>query len=133
MSDQVKADELAKRYRLLRTFKAKVQEELDEKIGKVKAAMDAIENEMMTFLNQTGQDSAKTADGTFCKKTTTSAKVADRDVFLHFVMEQEATNFLTDHVSSTAVNEYIAEHKVLPPGIDVVKKVSISVTAPKTR
>ena len=129
MNDQTKADELAAKYRALRTLKQKC--EADTK--KVTAAMDIMSDRMLTFLNQTGQESAKTADGTFCKKTTTSAKVADRDVFLHYVMENEAIQFLTDHISSTAVNEFIAVHNAVPPGVDVVKKVTISVTSPKTR
>ena len=95
--------------------------------------MDEIEAEMMTFLNQTGQESSKTAAGTFFKKTTTSAKVADRDIFIAFVMEHDATNFLENRVNKTAVEEYIAEHGELPPGIDVTRITSVSVNRPAKR
>lgn len=133
MNNQTQADNLSAKYIALRDFKDKIKTEMDEKLGKISAAMDKIENEMLTFLNQTGQESAKTASGTFFRKTTVSAKVADRDIFLQFVMQNEATNFLESRVNKTAVEEYVAENGVLPPGVDVTKVVSVGVNRPKSR
>lgn len=130
---QTKADDMARRYVSLRDFKATVKAESDEKLGKVTAAMDEIESEMMTFLNQTGQESANTKSGTFFKKTATKSKVADRDMFMHFVIDGGHINFLTNHVSAEAVADYIAVHGVVPPGCDVTREVTISVNRPKTR
>jgi hypothetical protein len=131
--DEEKEDVLVARYIKLRTLKEKAKAEYDEKVGKVEAIMADIEGQLMTFLNQTGLESANTKAGTFFKRTTTSAKVADRDVFLRFVMENDALNFLESRVSKTAVEEYIAEHKTVPPGVDVVRATAISVNRPKTR
>ena len=133
MDLQTKADTMAGRYVALRDFKSKIKAELDEKIGKIDAALGTTEAEMMTFLNQTGQESANTKSGMFFKKTTTKSKVADRDVFLQFVIDGGHINFLTNHVSADAVSEYIGEHKTVPPGIDVTREVTISVNRPKTR
>lgn len=133
MTDTTRADQLTAKYIALRDFKDRVSTEMKEKLAKVTLAMDKLEAEMMTFLNQSGQESAKTESGTFFKKSTTSAKVADRDVFIQFVMSEEATNFLESRVNKTAVDEYIAEHGKLPPGVDVTKVVSISVNRPKSR
>ena len=133
MDLQTKADTMAGRYVALRDFKSKIKAELDEKIGKIDAALGTTEAEMMTFLNQTGQESANTKSGTFFKKTTTKSKVADRDVFLQFVIDGGHINFLTNHVSADAVSEYIGEHKTVPPGISCDREVVISVNRPKTR
>lgn len=133
MSDQTRADELTAKYIKLRDFHAKKKAEFDEQLSKITEKMDQIEGEMMTFLNQTGQESSKCASGTFFKKTNTSARVADRDIFLQFVLKHDALNFLENRVSKTAVEEYIAEHKELPPGIDVTRVVSVGVNRPKTR
>ena len=135
MSDEntFRADQLTAQYIALRDFKSKVKAEMDGKMSKIDAAMDAIEAKMMAFLSDTGQDSAKTGSGTFFKKTTTSAKVADRDIFLEFVFHEDAKNFLENRVNKTAVEEYISEHKKLPPGIDVTRVVSVEVHRPKTR
>ena len=133
MTDQVRADELAAKYIKLREFHDVISRESKDKLGKIKSAMDELESEMMTFLNQSGQESSNTKSGTFFKRTSTSATVADRDVFLQFVWDNDAKNFLENRVNKTAVDEYIAEHDLLPPGVDVVRKVAISVNRPKTR
>lgn len=133
MTDPTRADRLTAKYIALRDFKERVDSEAKEKLAKIKLAMDTIEAEMLTFLNQSGQESAKTESGTFFKKMGTSAKVVDRDIFLTFVMDHEATNFLENRVNKTAVDEYIAEHGTLPPGIDVTKVVTVSVNRPKSR
>lgn len=133
MNNHVRADELTAKYIALRDFKDKVSAELKEKLDRVDSALSEIESSMMTFLNQTGQESCKTEKGTFFKKTSTSAKVADRDVFLHFVMENEAINFLENRVNKIAVEEYITEHGEVPPGVDVLRVVQVSVHRPKTR
>lgn len=133
MSNQVKADELTAKYIRLRDFKAAVESESKEKLARIKEHLDTIEAEMMTFLNATGQESCKTALGTFFKKTSQTAKVADRDAFLAYVMEHEAIQFLTNHVSADAVKEFVAEHGTVPPGVDVVLVTSVSVNRPKAR
>ncbi|MGB8344038.1 MAG: hypothetical protein WCD86_04090 [Ktedonobacteraceae bacterium] len=133
MTDPTRADKLTAKYIELRDFKTKFKAEYDAREARITGRMDEIEAEMMTFLNQTGQESSKTAAGTFFKKTTTSAKVADRDFFIEFVMEHNATNFIENRCNKTAVEEYIAEHGTLPPGIDVTRITSISVNRPAKR
>lgn len=133
MSEIHRIDPLVERYVKLRDLKAKIKAEYDEKVGKLDEAMEKIESDLMSFLNQTGLETANSKFGTFFKRTTTSAKVADRDVFLHFVVEHDALNFLESRVNKTAVEEYIAENGALPPGVDVVRKVEISVNRPKNR
>lgn len=132
-NEQTRADELTAKYIKLRDFHAKKKAEFDEQLGKITALMDQIEGEMMTFLNQTGQESSKCASGTFFKKSNTSARVADRDIFLQFVLQHDALNFIENRVNKTAVEEYIAEHGALPPGIDVTRTVSVGVNRPKSR
>jgi len=133
MTDQVRADELTAKYIALRDFKAKFKAEYEAKVERITNRMDEIEAEMMGFLNATGQDSAKTASGTFFKKTSTNSKVADRDAFLSFVLENRAINFLENRVNNTAVTEYIETHGSLPPGVDVTRVVSVSVNRPAKR
>lgn len=134
MSDVVlKADDVAEEYIKIRDAKSKYVKESDEKIARFDAALDKRELWMMTFLNNTGQESAKTAAGTFFKKTSTKVSVADRDVYLPWMIENNLTHFITAHVSKSAVDEYIAEHDQVPPGLNVVRITSISVTRPQHR
>ena len=123
----------AARYIKLRDFKEAKEKEMKENIAKVVAAMDSIEAEFMTFLNQTGQESAKTASGTFFKRVTTKCSVGDWDTAFAFIQEHELYHMLNRAVNKTAVEAYIDEHKEVPPGVNVSREVAISVTRPKTR
>ena len=133
MTDPTRADKLTAKYIGLRDFKAKFEAMHEAKVARITNKMDEIEIDMMTFLNQTGQESSKTAAGTFFKKTTTSAKVADWEVTLPFIQENELWNMLERRVNKTAVEEYISEHGTIPPGIDVTRITSVSVNRPAKR
>lgn len=128
-----KVDGLVEKYVKLRDFKEAKEREMKENLSKVTAVMDQIEAELMTFLNQTGQESGNTAAGTFFKRTTTSCKVADWDTTLPFIKEHDLWNMLEQRVNKTAVAEYIELYKEVPPGISVMREVKISVNRPKTR
>jgi len=132
MSDDVQVDKLVEKYIALRDFKAKVANEYKEKEAKIVEAMDDIERKLLSFLVKTGQESANTKAGSFYKRVTTTAKVADRDIFLRFVVDTDNLQFLESRVNKTAVEQYIAEHGTVPPGVDVVRAVAISVNRPKT-
>ena len=133
MSIQEQADVLAEKYIKARDFLKKLKDDHKDKEAKVSAVIDDLEMRMMTFLNDTGQQSSNTKSGTFFKRTTQTAKVADRDVFLTFVIDNDMRQMLESRVSSTAVAEYVQENGILPPGVDVTQVTSISVNRPKTR
>ena len=123
----------AETYVKLRNFKEKYESEMKANVAKVKAEMDRIEGKMMTFLNNTGLESANTKSGTFFKRTTTSCKVSDWDSTLPFIQEHGLWNMLEQRVSNTAVAEYIELNKEVPPGLSITREVAISVNRPKIR
>lgn len=133
MTNDTKADEITAKYISLRDFKEKVDSEYKAKLAKVNEAMEKIETEMLTFLRETGQESSKTKSGTFFLRTSTSARVADWDVALKFIMDNDMTNMLEKRVNKTAVEEYISVHGEVPPGVDITRKVDVSVNRPKAR
>lgn len=126
-------DEIAAKYIKLRDFKAAVNAELKEKAAKITEAMDALEGQIMTFLNQTGQDSAKTPSGTVFKKTTTKVSIADWPSVLKFIQENDLDNMYYRNVSKEAVEAYIEENHEVPPGLNITREISISVNRPSAR
>lgn len=133
MTEAIKVDALVEKYVKLRDFKEAQERDMKEKVAKVKEIMDGIEGELMTFLNQTGQESANTKAGTFFKRTTTKCSVADWDVIFEFMQKNDLFNFLNHAVNKTAVEEYIGLNNAVPPGVNVTREVAISVNRPKTR
>lgn len=123
----LKIDELTKKYMRLREIKAVYDKEYKEKTAKVKEGMQKIENIMLQFFEETGQNSAKTDFGTPYVTLRESYSVADRDSYLAWVQENEAWEFLESRVSKSAVDAYKEEHGELPPGINysAERKVNI--------
>ena len=126
-------DDIAAKYIKLRDFKDQINAESKEKVAKIKDLMDGMEAQIMTFLNQTGQDSAKTPSGTVFKKTTTKVSVADWDVVLKFMKENDMDTMYYRNVSKEAVEAYIEEVNEVPPGLNITREVSISVNRPSKR
>jgi hypothetical protein len=120
-------------YIKLREFKARRAAVAAAEASEITAQMEIIETQLMTFLNQTGQRGGNTESGTFFKKVLTTSKVADRDVFMQFVKEEDMFNFLESRVNNTAVNEYIEANKRVPPGVSVARIEKLSINRPKTR
>lgn len=133
VSEIHRIDPLVEKYIKLRDLKGKIKAEYDEKVEKVDSALDTIEADLMTFLNQTGLETANSKFGTFFKKTTSSSRVVDRDAFLHFVIEHDALHFLESKANATAVNAYVEETGTVPPGVDLTRRVTISVNRPKSK
>jgi hypothetical protein len=77
--------------------------------------------------HEQGIESARTKYGTAFKTKVGFASVADRDVFFHWVMDNNAQEFLESRCSKTAVQQYIAEHSDLPPGINWREEIRIRV------
>ena len=129
----MKVDAVVEKYVKLRDFESAITAEFKKRKALIEQEMDRLEVELMTFLNTTGQESANTKEGTFYKKMSMSAKVEDRDMFMKFVFETEGANFLESRVNKTAVDEYVAEHGMVPPGVSVVRVVKVIVNRPSAR
>lgn len=113
-------DALIKQYVALRD-KVKAEEDfLSEKLKPYKQAMQAIEGFLAITLREAGAESIKTEFGTVYTTRIMSAKVADREAFLTYVLEYGETDFLTSAVSKEAVKAYMEKNDgQFPPGIEV--------------
>lgn len=124
---EMKIDDLTKKYMRLREIRAEYDKEYKEKTAKVKDAMNRIEVLLLQFFEQTGQNSAKTDFGTPYITLRESYSVADRDVYMEWVKQNEAWEMLESRVSKSAVDAYKEEHGELPPGVNysAERKVNI--------
>ena len=94
--------------------------QFEESLAPYKMGMQALEGAVTIEMDKLGVDSIKcNGVGTAFRKTTTSAKVADREAFMDFVFDGRREGFLTTHVSKEAVEEWIEQNQSPPPGVDV--------------
>ena len=55
--------------------------------------------------------------GTCSINTQVRYKVADAEKWFGWVIENDATDMLTTHISPDAISEFVTENKILPPGL----------------
>jgi hypothetical protein len=80
---------------------------------------EKIEVEFLKRFNERGIDNVSSRGvGTAYRAIRASAKVSDWDSLLAFIKEEGAWEMLERRVSKVAVEQYKAETKDLPPGVD---------------
>ena len=123
----MKIDDLLGKYVQLRDKKAEIEKAHKAKVGQLTDVMKKIEAILLEHFNDTGSDSVKTSNGTAYKSIKTSVSVADRDIFLDFIRNNEAWAFLESRANKPAVEEYLEAHQELPPGINVSRVATVNI------
>lgn len=117
--------DLIAKYIALRDHWGAAQTAFDAQMKPYKDGMEAIEGALTAHLLSLseGDEGKRNVSipgvGTAFRQQWTSAKIADRETFLDFVIDNNERQFLTAHVAKEAVKEYLDEHQgALPPGVD---------------
>lgn len=84
--------------------------------------------EMLSFLDSTGQKSAKTAEGIATVLVRHTAVCTDPDEFINFVRENDAYELMDRRANATACRDYAEEHGSLPPGVKINSMRTVGVT-----
>jgi hypothetical protein len=114
----MKLSELIDKYIEIRDKKAQIKAEYDLKKAKMDDALDRIEAVILKTFDESGMDSAKTEKGTAYTSKFVTASVADPDVFMRHVIENEAWYMIEKRCSKVGVEQYRAEHNEPPPGVN---------------
>ena len=121
--------EVILKYRAIRDQKDDIKEKHKEELKPFNAALEQMENWFLKQLALQQVDSFKcTGSGTAYKSIITSHKVEDWDVFWEYAHDNGlAKNMIDKRVSKAAVEEYIEEYGVNPPGISTSKIIKVNV------
>jgi hypothetical protein len=120
-------DQLVQFYIQLRDKRAAAKAAFTNADAADKAKQERIGNLLLSRFQAAGIQSVRTHHGTAYISTKTSATVADRDMFLNFVREAQAWDFLESRVNKTAVQEYKEQHQALPPGVNWREELDVNV------
>jgi hypothetical protein len=118
---------LVEKYIQLRDKKAEMKAAYTAKVERIDAALKQIEGVLLHTFNETGMESVRTANGTAYKTTTVSAKVSDWEPCLTYIRQHDAWELLEHRVGKKAVEEFMADKGMPPPGVSVVTDISINV------
>ena len=130
MSD-VKADRLIQAYLRLRQEVADIEGSIKDRVKEKKDLMGQIEAWFLKASNTTGVESFKTGSGTAYLSIVTSLKTEDKDLFLEHVKNTGNYELLDARPLKSAVQEYMEDHDVPPPGVNVSKIRKINVRSPR--
>lgn len=114
-------------YVALRDEKARMKAAYEAQVAPLTALLERAETAMLALMREQGVESFRTDAGTAYQSTRTSATVADWDQALQFVQQHGLWNMLEKRVSKTAVDEYVAQHGDLPPGINYRSELTVGV------
>lgn len=117
-------------YRAVRDQIKKLDEEHEAFMADRRKLLDWLGDALLRMLNATGQDSAKTKNGTAYITTRVSATIADGDAFRRHVIGTESWDLIDWRANKTAVKEFIDENKTEPPGVNVSFLRTVGVRAP---
>lgn len=101
-----------------------------ERMKPMKLKLEALNGVLLTALNTTGQDNAKTKAGTAYRKQWTSATIKDKDAFRRHVIGTEDWDLLDWRANKTAVAKLVEETQHAPPGVDFSRGYDVGVRRP---
>lgn len=93
-------------------------------------ALEKLNGMLLSYLETVGTESAKTISGTVYKTTKKSASLEDADQFMRHVIGTENWDLLERKASQKAVEEFLNENGVLPPGVKFSQSVVVGVRKP---
>lgn len=104
-------------------------DEKESEIAGIKKIRDKIKVALQAAMNSLDISTAKSTAGHRVDRVTSNAcRVVDANAFYDFVFETGDTTFLTKHVASDAVKEYLDREKKLPPGVELTTAVTLRFT-----
>ena len=106
-------------YIKMRDKKAQMKAEFDASVAPLNEKMEKLEAKLLDVFNKTGMDSVKTEFGTAYTTTRVTASVADREIFMTHVKENDDWALLEVRASKTAVEQYRDTNNDLPPGVSM--------------
>lgn len=125
--DALPIDIVVLKYRQLRDKESEIKKRHAAELEPYQTIRSQLENMLLDQLNTSGAQSVRTENGTAYKTAKTSYKIVDPAVLREYIALHGLNDLYENRISSTALEEMLAQGKPLPPGIDVNTFVSVNV------
>lgn len=120
-------EQMVDAYVKLRDKKKELNDAHAQKLAPLVQMMDQLEGLMLSKLQETGQENAKTKAGTVYKAKETSVTIADKEAFRRHVIDGELWELLDWKANKTAVGELIDNEEDPPPGVNYSSRITVGV------
>jgi hypothetical protein len=113
------AEQVITTYLNTRDYVDQAQKDLDQKLAPYKERLAEMERWLFAKLDSEGlQNFSAKGVGVAFKKKAVTVTVADWGATLPFIQSNGLWDMLNRAVNKTAVEAYVEEHKVVPPGVN---------------
>ncbi len=130
--DEITMDRLAKVYIKIRGRLSELLREYEAAEEVLKKQQKEIADEMKNRLRALGVTSAGTTEGTVTLKTTSRFYAKDWEAMHNFIHEHDAAFLLEKRIAQSNMSEFLEKNPgVVPPGLDTVSEITVSVTKPR--
>lgn len=123
-------DRIAAGYVKLRDRIKETKKRHAEELAPLNANLDILNNALLKWLLDSEVDSARTNGGTVYRINHASVTVRDVDAFRTHVIEAGAWNIADLRANKTAVQAYVAENGMAPPGVHFEEYLEVGVRRP---
>jgi phage host-nuclease inhibitor protein Gam len=123
----MKLSEAVSIYIKMRDKKAQMKAEYMASVAPLDEKMEKLEAKLLDIFNKTGMDSVKTEFGTAYTTTRVTASVADREIFMNHIKENDDWALLEVRAAKAAVEQYRENNNDLPPGISMREERVVNV------
>ena len=129
---QTTVDKRVSQYIQIRNKLKELDDEFEQKRKPLVELQNMLSGWIQSFLEKTGSQSVKTNSGTCYQSVRYTASLADADIFMNFVIANQAFDLIDRKANATACRDYAAEHKTLPPGVNLSAVKTVGVRSPRS-
>lgn len=104
-----------------------IEDKHEEELKPFKDKKVQLEAMLQNALNETGQESAKTTEGTVYKRIKRSATIENKSEFTRFVIADGLWDLVDWKANVTAVEDFLMKENQLPPGVKISSVSTVGV------
>jgi len=124
-------DRLTRIYVKIRDARSKLTATYDAQEAALKEQMDEVANAMKDQLQALGVKTARTDFGTVSLSSKTRYWASDWDQMGQFIIDNDAVFLLEKRLAQTNMSTFLTENPgVVPPGLNTLTEISVSVRRP---
>lgn len=125
-------DRLTRVYLKMRDRLAQMTREFEESEAALKAQQAEVAAAMKDIIQKVGGTGMKTPYGTVALKTSTRYYAQDWDAMYRFIQDNDALHLLEKRLAQKNMSEFLETNPgLIPPGLNTMSEVSVSVTKPR--
>jgi len=126
MSTMTPAQKVAA-YIKLRDYKKAAEEEFKNSMKRTNDAMEKLEGDLLSYLNESGANSLACDEGTVYKNVQTTATVENREAFREYVSAHDLWEAMDIRANKTFVKEFMEQNGTPLPGVKVTQLATVGV------